>query len=111
MTQRALGTVGSAPLAAILVAGGIAVGLAAVVAVSIVLGTALVCGGSDAGAPSESELCESGTARVLAYAGGAALVAAPLIGTAAAVARASWTPLVIACAAAVTGLAVFLLVV
>jgi hypothetical protein len=97
--------------AAILVVGGIAVGLAVAVALAIVLGTALVCGGSDAGAPSESELCTSGRWRVLAYGGGAALVAAPLIGTAASVARRTWMPLAIACINAAIGLSVFLLVV
>jgi hypothetical protein len=96
---------------AILVVGGIAVGLAVAVAATIVLGTALVCGGSDAGEPSASELCMSGRWRVLAYGGGAALVAAPLIGTAMSMSRASWTPLAIACGAATTGLAVFLLMV
>jgi hypothetical protein len=96
---------------AILVVGGIAVSLAVAVAVAIILGTALVCGGSDAGAPSESELCTSGRWRVLAYGGGAALIAAPLIGTAMSIARASWTPLAITCAGATTALAVFLLMV
>jgi hypothetical protein len=96
---------------AILLVGGIAIGLALVVGVLIVFGTALNCGGSDAGAPSQSELCKSGEWRLYAYGGGAALVAATLLGTAGSFIRESWSPLAIACAAATGGLAVFLLMV
>ncbi len=93
--------------ASVVLTGIAATAVAVVAAATVVVGTALECGGSDVSEPSGSAICESGIAGVLAYLGGGLLVALPVLGTALSVARATWRPLALACAIAAAGFIVF----